>query len=82
MVEKLIEDYNNNDAAVQDLLNYWTVYISPSLNPDGRRRTHGLRMHRFSFCYRLRVQSNQWCKFVKSDAHRVRRKNLVESIVA
>ena len=38
MVDKLIEDYNNNDAAVQDLLSYWTVYIAPLLNPDGRRR--------------------------------------------
>ena len=36
LVDKLIADYNNNDAAVQDLLNYWNVYIAPSLNPDGR----------------------------------------------
>jgi murein tripeptide amidase MpaA len=37
MVEKFIEEYKNNDPIIQDLLNYWNVYIVPSLNPDGKR---------------------------------------------
>jgi murein tripeptide amidase MpaA len=37
MVDKLIEDYNNNDPTIRDLLNFWTVYIVPSLNPDGKK---------------------------------------------
>jgi len=39
LVDKLIQDYNNNDATIRDLLNYWTVYVAPSLNPDGKRET-------------------------------------------
>ncbi|CAF3176435.1 unnamed protein product [Rotaria socialis] len=35
MVDKLIDEYNKNDATVTSLLNYWNVYIAPSLNPDG-----------------------------------------------
>jgi hypothetical protein len=50
MVDKLIEDYNNNNPDIRDLLNYWTVYIAPSLNPDGYEfsRTSGNRLWRKS----------------------------------
>jgi murein tripeptide amidase MpaA len=37
MVDKLIKDYKSGDTVIRDLLNYWTVYITPSLNPDGKK---------------------------------------------
>jgi hypothetical protein len=48
LVDKLIQDYNNNDATIRDLLNYWTVYVAPSLNPDGYAfsQTSGNRLWR------------------------------------
>jgi len=50
MVDKLIGDYQNNDPVIRELLNYWTVYIAPSLNPDGYEfsRTSGNRLWRKS----------------------------------
>ena len=38
IVEKLIEDYRNNDSIIRDLLDFWNVYIIPSLNPDGKKK--------------------------------------------
>ncbi|CAF1661050.1 unnamed protein product, partial [Didymodactylos carnosus] len=35
LINQLIDDYNNKVPTIVDLLNYWTVYVAPSLNPDG-----------------------------------------------
>jgi carboxypeptidase A2 len=50
MVDKLIEEHKNNDPIIRELLNFWTVYIVPSLNPDGYEfsRTSGNRLWRKS----------------------------------
>lgn len=39
MIDQLIEEYKRGDAKVTPLLNYWNVYIVPSLNPDGKKRS-------------------------------------------
>jgi murein tripeptide amidase MpaA len=39
-VDKFIQEYKNNDPTVQDLLNFWNVYIVPSINPDGKRKLY------------------------------------------
>jgi len=50
IVDKLISDYANNDATVKGILDYWNVYVAPSLNPDGYEfsRTTGNRLWRKS----------------------------------
>lgn len=35
MIDKLINDYENNDPIIREILQLWNVYITPSLNPDG-----------------------------------------------
>jgi len=50
IVDRLIEEYKTNDPIILELLNYWTVYIAPSVNPDGYEfsRTSGNRLWRKS----------------------------------
>lgn len=36
IVDSLINDYASGDAEVRSLLDYWNVYVAPSLNPDGK----------------------------------------------
>jgi carboxypeptidase A2 len=49
-IDQYIKDYNNNDPTIRSLLDYWNVYIIPSLNPDGYEfsRTSGNRLWRKS----------------------------------
>ena len=37
MIDQLIEEYNNNDNTIRELLDFWTIYIAPVLNPDGKK---------------------------------------------
>ncbi|CAF2512068.1 unnamed protein product [Rotaria sp. Silwood2] len=71
MVDKLIEEYKKNDPKIRELLNYWTVYVAPVLNPDGyefsRSSTRLWRKNRknnnFVGCYGVDLNRNyrtQW----------------------
>lgn len=37
MIDTFIKEYQNNDPITRELLNFWNVYVVPSLNPDGNR---------------------------------------------
>ncbi|CAF0934538.1 unnamed protein product [Rotaria sordida] len=76
MVDKLIQDYNNNEPAVVDLLNYWTVYIAPVLNPDGYQFTRtndrlwrkNRRNNNFLGCYGVDLNRNYPIKWMTGGA--------------
>ncbi|CAF0913797.1 unnamed protein product [Rotaria sp. Silwood1] len=76
MIDNLIEDYNNNNPTIRDLLNYWTVYIAPVLNPDGyefsRSKTRLWRKNRrnnnFLNCYGVDLNRNYPRKWMEGGA--------------
>jgi murein tripeptide amidase MpaA len=49
IVDKLIAEYKNNDPIIRELLDYWNVYVVPSLNPDGKKIPGRLNSFLFFF---------------------------------
>ncbi|CAF1118216.1 unnamed protein product [Adineta steineri] len=47
-IEEFINEYNNRDPIIRQILDKWTVYVAPSLNPDGYEysQTSGNRLWR------------------------------------